>query len=427
MSASPPPERAVRRPRPEIAPVPIFLAALLAAGGCGDEAPAGDSDAFTARDSSGVRIVEVGWDRMPVLDSVDAGPAHVVGGRDGPPLAGVRDARLLPGGRVAVAHGPPPEVVVVDTAGGDPVTVAAAGEGPAELGSAASLHLEGDGARLGVYDPRRRRYAVFDLDGGLVGERSLRDVWPDRGGPAVSMWAPPAFLPVEDTSTFYFGARGDIPQDAGIDRARLPLLRVRGSRLDTVTRYPGDAFFRRGRELGPVLLGPTAEFAAAPGGIWIGDTSSPSVARWSAPGAPELVVRWRRALDRSLTEEDVSELVGRLMERIPESQRRAARRYAERPPVPDSLPAFGDLLVDERGVLWVGEHHGLDLARIRLLGDEPRSWALFAPDGTPRGRVVTPPRVDVLDVRSGWIVGLHQDTIGVETVRLYRVATDDER
>jgi hypothetical protein len=234
------------------------------------------------------------------------------------------------------------------------------------------------------------------------------------------MWAPPAFLPDADTGAFYFGARGDVPQDEGIGRAELPLLRVRGGRVDTVARYRGDAFFRRGRELGPVLLGPTVEFAASPAGVWIGDSASPSVARWSGPGTPELVVRWRRALDRSLTEERVRELLDRLMAQIPESQRRAARRYAEQPPVPDSLPAFGDLLVADRGVLWVGEHHGVDFPRIRLLEDEPRAWALFGPDGTPRGRVVTPPRVDVLDVRSGWIVGLHQDELGVETVRLYR-------
>lgn len=322
---------------------------------------------------------------------------------------------------MAVGHGASPEVIVADTAGGEVATIATAGEGPEELGSVASLHLEAGGDRLGVYDPARRRYAVFDLEGGgLVAERSLRDVWQGRGGPAVTMWAPPVFLPAEGDA-FFVGARADVPEGQGTSRARLPLLRVQGSRADTVTRYRGREFLRRGRNVGPLLLGARVAFAVSPRGVWVGDTGAPSAARWSAPGAPDLVVRWTRDLDRTVSEEDVRSALRRIMDQVPEPQRKRARQYAERAPLPDSLPAWGDLLVDDRGVLWVGEHHGIDNPRIRHLPDERRQWALFAPDGTPQGRVVTPPRVDVLDVRSGRILAVHRSELGIETVRVYRV------
>lgn len=72
-------------------------------------------------------------------------------------------------------------------------------------------------------------------------------------------------------------------------------------------------------------------------------------------------------------------------------------------------------------VLWAGEHYGAVNPQIRDLPDVRREWALFGPDGTPRGRVVTPPRIEVLEVRSGRMVALHRDERGVETVRVYPV------
>lgn len=398
----------------------VALLAALASSGCGGESAGGADDAFAARDSSGVRVVEADWDRMPILDTVDADPLFTLGGQGDVALDAVRAGRLLPGGRIAVAHGASPEVIAADTAGGEVVTVATDGDGPEELGSVAALHLEDDGDRIGVHDPARRRYAVFDPEGGLVDEVSLREVWPGRGGPAVALWAPPAFLPA-DGDAYFVGARADVPEAGGTARAELPLIRVRGSRVDTVTRYRGHEFIRRRGNLGPLLLGARVAFAASSRGGWVGDTGVPSAARWYEPGGPDLVVRWTRDLDRTVSEEDVRSVLRRIMDQVPPSQRKRARQYAERAPLPDSIPAYGDLLVDDRGVLWVGEHYGIDNPRIRHLPDDRRQWALFAPDGTPRGRVVTPPRVDVLDVRSGRVLGIHRSELGVETVRVYRM------
>lgn len=400
--------------------VPLVLLAGLASFGCGGEPADGGDDAFAVRDSSGVRIVEADWDRMPVLDSVGADPLFTLGGQNEVALNRVRAARFLPDGRIVVGHGGSPEVIVVDRASGEVTTIATAGDGPEELGSVAALRPEGSGEQVGVYDPARRRYAIFDPDDGLVDELSLRDVWPGRGGPAVTMWAPPAFLPV-DGRAYFVGARADVPDAGDASRAELPLIRVRGSRVDTVTRYRGHEFIRSGRNVGPLLLGDRVVFAASVRGVWVGDTGEPSASRWSGPGAPELTVRWNRNVDRTVTEENVRSILRRIMDQVPPSQRQRARQYAERAPLPDSLPAYGALLMDDTGVLWVGEHYGIDNPRVQHLPDEPRQWALFAADGTPRGRVVTPPRVEVLDVRSDRLLGVHRSELGVETVRVYPV------
>lgn len=394
--------------------------AVFAGAGCGADLAGDQAGPYTVRDSAGIRIVEADWDELSLLDTVEADPVFTIGDGEDLPLNRVRAARLLPDGRVAIAHGTSPHVVLVEPESGRAATVASSGEGPAEVRSAAALHIESGGEHLGVYDPAGRRYVVFELDGQLVEERSLRAVWPDDAGPAVRLWGPPAFLPREGEA-FYLGARAALPTAEGAGRAELPLVRVRGSQVDTVTRYRGMAFFRKGRQVGPVLLGAGVEFAASPAGVWVGDTGMPSVARWSAPGPPDLIVRWRRDVDRTLTDDDVRDLIDQLMAQIPEHQRQAARRYAEEPPMPERYPAFGDLLVDGRGDLWVGERYGLELPQIRFLPNEYRSWALFASDGTPVGRVLTPPRTNLLDARGDRLLGLHKDELGVETVRLYRL------
>lgn len=398
----------------------LVLLATLASSGCAGGPVQDDGEGYAVRDSAGVRIVEADWDRMPVLDTMVAEPLFTVGAQGDVALNRVRAGRLLPGGRIAVGYGASPEVIVVDTASGEVTTIATAGDGPEELGSVASLHLEDGGERIGVYDPGRRRYLVFEPADGLVEERSLREVWPGRGGPAVEMWGPPAFLPAEEGALF-MGAQADVPEADGASRAELPLLQLQGGRVDTVTRYRGREFLRDGQNVGPVLLGARVVFAASPAGAWVGDTDTPAAARWSAPGAPELIVRWTRDLDRTLTEEDVQSVLDRIMDQVPPSQRPRAQQYLERLPVPDRFPAYGDLLVDDRGVLWVGEHYGAVNPQIRDLPDERREWALFDPDGTPRGRVVTPPRVEVLDVRYGRVLAVHRDELGVETVRVYPV------
>ena len=84
------------------------------------------------------------------------------------------------------------------------------------------------------------------------------------------------------------------------------------------------------------------------------------------------------------------------------------RRYAETP-IPDVLPAFESLLVDEMGWLWA-EVYGWDPTK-------PNEWMVFDPEGRAHGIVATPVGLEVRWIGEDRILGVSKDEFGVEYVR----------
>lgn len=89
-----------------------------------------------------------------------------------------------------------------------------------------------------------------------------------------------------------------------------------------------------------------------------------------------------------------------------------ARDYAE-VPVPDSLPAFQSLRVDEMGWLWA-EVYGWDPA-------QPKKWMVFDPEGQAHGIVNTPPGLDLRWIGESRILGVWLDEFGVEYVKQHKL------
>jgi sugar lactone lactonase YvrE len=69
--------------------------------------------------------------------------------------------------------------------------------------------------------------------------------------------------------------------------------------------------------------------------------------------------------------------------------------------------------VDADGNLWV-----LDYARP---GDDGRHWTVFSADGRALGRVETPPGLRVLEIGRDYVLGVWQDELDVEYVRMHRL------
>jgi hypothetical protein len=82
-------------------------------------------------------------------------------------------------------------------------------------------------------------------------------------------------------------------------------------------------------------------------------------------------------------------------------------------PLPDSMPAFSGLKVDDRGWIWA-ELYGWDT---RL----PAVWMVFDTAGRARGTVEVPAGLHVHDIRGGFIVGVVRDSLQVEHVRRHRL------
>lgn len=77
--------------------------------------------------------------------------------------------------------------------------------------------------------------------------------------------------------------------------------------------------------------------------------------------------------------------------------------------VPDTRPAYGPLLLDAVGNLWVGEHV-VDLS-------PPRNWMVFSPEGALLGLVEVPFNFRVFEVGQTYILGASPGLPGAEIVK----------
>ncbi len=75
-------------------------------------------------------------------------------------------------------------------------------------------------------------------------------------------------------------------------------------------------------------------------------------------------------------------------------------------PRPETLPAFGSLLADGLGNLWVGEW--------AMHPEVPGFWRVFDASCGWLGEVAMPPRFTPMDVGQDWILGLETDELDVE-------------
>ncbi len=97
----------------------------------------------------------------------------------------------------------------------------------------------------------------------------------------------------------------------------------------------------------------------------------------------------------------------------PDRRRAYAHFFEQDLPIPELVPSFRGLLVDDVGNLWV-EHY-------RLPWDARRTWEVFNPDGRWLGTLTTPLGVRPLQIGPDFLLGSHRDEVGVERVRLYEL------
>ena len=81
-------------------------------------------------------------------------------------------------------------------------------------------------------------------------------------------------------------------------------------------------------------------------------------------------------------------------------------------PVPETMPAYDAIVSDDEGNLWVSEY--------RLAAEQPQ-WAVFDPDGRFLGNVATPAQGRVTHVGADFVLGIWEDAVGVEQIKMYRL------
>ncbi len=368
-------------------------------------------------DSAGVAIVENrlpawqgrGWEvgPEPLLDlgSADAAAAYR--------FENVIDAGRLPDGTLVVADAGRNQLLYYDAAGGHLATAGGPGGGPGEFGRLGAMQIIGDS--VVAFDLRRGRVSIFDDDGVHVATVVLDPTSDDRhpihtynlvGVPGRSLVVSPwAYMP---------GAPGAGGVGAYWDSAANLVYGLDGALLDTVgfSRAEMEVSARgaSGRPFG------ARTFVAASGGrLYSGDGKRYEIRVRDRDGRLERIIR-RPTDPRPVTAGDRDRLIAHHVRNAgfdsPDDPRAAGlRAMLDAASLPETMPAFQRMLVDEPGNLWV--------AAYRPPWDRGvREWSVFDPTGRWLGDVVLPERFRLLHVGRESVIGVWRDSLDVQHLRV---------
>jgi hypothetical protein len=184
--------------------------------------------------------------------------------------------------------------------------------------------------------------------------------------------------------------------------------------VDTVGLFPGRQIFLRDEGGRGVMS--TPPFARnSVGTLWngrlvVGDQEGFEL-KWYGPrGELEGAVRipeWPVALQPG----DLEAYIQGRMAQVSQERRPGVRQEVEAMPVPETKPAYGAVLSDEGGYLWVSDW----AAPLEM----PSKWNVLDPAGHWLGALQLPHRFFPYHIGSEWILGVETDDLDVEYVVLY--------
>jgi hypothetical protein len=343
-----------------------------------------------------------------------------IGGADSPPeaqLFQVRSAVRLSDGRIVVVNAGSRELRFYGPDGTYLMAVGREGDGPGEFREPYDLfRLRGD--TLLVYDLKQGRVSVFGPLGQFV--RSYRLPFPVLRQLVGAF--PDGRLVAAHNYTYEVGP------DARFRRT--PLVYVvydrTGELTDTLARsVPPVSYRQRHRNVEVALPLPFGRSPVAAVGrhrFYVGYSDVYEIKVYDDIGTLIKVVRRRREpilVTREHIEAYRRATVGvgdgdsPVWDRIREARRHVMQDMLESVDLPETMPAFADLRVDEDNYIWVEEY---------APPGEPRSvWSVFSPGGSFLGQVEMPAQIEVQQIGGGFVVGLYWGELGLEHVAVYRL------
>ena len=392
----------------------LGVVAVLAGCGGGGEAPA-----FLVRDSAGVRIVESfrpvwedgsGWwaGQEPTLR------LGVVDGEAALQFDGVTGLARLGDGTLVVADGGSQEIRYFDSAGNPTAISGGPGEGPGEFTGLSGLGAVSGGS-VWAYDFSLRRITWLSGAGEVEG--------------LVSLGSQPPVLnsvgPLSD-GTFLLKQLWGATQvadatEAGLSRdpVAFVLFDALGALIDTLGVFPGREIYlfeENGR--GVMSTPPFARNSV--GALWgegvvVGTQDSFELVKHAPGGEATRVVRipnWDLTLGPGELEGYIQARLGE----VPPGRRPGLRQELEAMPTPDKKPAYGGILADEAGNLWVGEW--------TIYPQIPHRWTVLDLSGRWLGEMEMPGRFFPFAIGEDWVLGVETDDLDVEYVVLYPLLKD---
>jgi hypothetical protein len=387
----------------------VVLALAPPAWGCVGEsgAPAGQ----VVRDSAGITVVEnlaprwkagEGW-RLSEAPLVRIG---AIEGESGYLLLGARSALRLGDGTIVVSNTGTEEIRFFDAQGRHLRTAGGKGGGPGEFSNLLWIYaLRGDS--IVAWDDSPPEIAFFDRGGRFV--HSTRPEPP--GGVLRGVFPDGSLLLAEhhDMTNLrpgYFRAP-----------ARAYRLNRRGEVVDSLPIFRGTELdYQRGAgyvSFSPPPFGRRTVFAVTGDGFCAGSQDDFELGCFDPGGALHTLMRWP-ARPRTVTTEHIDRYQRYQLDNLQrESYRSRVEQSLSEYTYPELLPAYGSIVVDGEGNLWVEEYH--------LDWEETRRWLVFDAEHHMLGTVEMPGDLVVLQIGSDFVLGWTWDDLDVEYVELYEL------
>ncbi len=177
-----------------------------------------------------------------------------------------------------------------------------------------------------------------------------------------------------------------------------------------------DASFKTNRGTSAIPFRPTAAAAVAKDRALSTDGRLAEVREYDVEGRLRRILRVdepRRPITPAMIEGKIDLEASKFPPVSPASRRSYWASEFAQMPIPDSLPVFRSLRVDEVGWLWA-EVYEWDPSLAK-------QWMVFDPEGRSHGTVRTPQGLRIEWIGEDAILGVWLDELGVEQVRRHRL------
>jgi hypothetical protein len=325
----------------------------------------------------------------------------------------VVSAFLLPDGRLVVANAGTFELRAYGPDGGHLVSFGTEGDGPGEFRRLAGAWPFAVGDSIAVWDSEVSRLSLFDAGGTFSRSLDLRQ--------GTDIYRPSVRGVFEDGSFLVTGYDPDEAGASGHHRVTVRHYRLAadGQSAHSLGAFPGREYMSLSREgmsvSMAVAFGANQESRAAGGRLllaatedlalrWVDlDGSLAQVARQPRAPLPVSEADFQRVRDRFLSSYDAPPDFRTIMENLWDAMPRKA-----------TAPAFDRVVVTDAGLVW------MEAYRPRWEDEAGQDvWYVFGSDGIVIGTVRTPWDLEILSVSDRHVVGLVEDELEVERVRLY--------
>jgi hypothetical protein len=325
-------------------------------------------------------------------------------------LFGVRNALRFDDGRMVITNGGSHELRFYDGDGGFLSSTGREGGGPGEFENLRWVRRMGSDSLI-AYDSRARRISVFDLDGNFARAITV------RGGDEIRFPTPNGMFR-DGTLLVQGGTPATTNSPSGLSRPDIVVFRFAadGESGDSIGVFPGNENYvvadGQSVRIADVLFGRSTRFLVTPDAFVVATNDSYELRGFDPTGRLTTIIR-RAFQHHPVTPDDAEAMIQQRVGDIPENFRGGFEPLYREMPLPETMPAYANVVLDDPGNIWVLEYN-------RPGDDRPR-WTVFDPDGQLLGTVEFPTGFTPEHIGEDFVLGQWQDEFDVEYVQLYEL------